>query len=1574
MVSDGSDTFGAQVCETDSSGYPTSTCTDLTPPGTFDAGTLSFTAPANATLSKGTTYAVLLTPAGAFRFGYTSQAGEDTGSESDWSIADSFDFNSGNWTTYSSVRAVRIAIKGHEASGPPTPSTDATLSGGTVKDGSTTLVTFASGTTAYTASVANGVDEVTFAPTTNHAEATVEYLLGDAGDEDDLEDADAMEDDFQVALAVGANRIVVSVTAEDGTTYLDYVVTVTRAAAMTPTCTLNTGDLWCGVVMVEDIMSGGSTAGHGFAGTTGDIDGTPDDKDFTVPSNSNEYTITSLLVGAGSNSGNLILQLDEVLAAGEQATLELSIDGESDPFPLSTATAVGTAGYRWSGTGLDWSMETTVTVRLREEDPPTLSVADAAGDEGDDKVVFTVTLSKPYYAATRATWTASIETGDTAVAADLGTTKTGTVSIAVNATTATFEVPVADDTTDENDETFTVTLSSPYPPDVVKLAADPTATGTIEDDDAAVVTNCMLNTGDVWCGTVTVGTSVNTGGVTIEHGFDSPSSLGSLTDNSGDQTFTYGTDPTTTYEVTRASVGAGSLAGNLEFGLRGQVPGGNLLQALAADHLAKLALHVDGSTTPFVFSSATSHNARTGYLWQNSGLDWSSGTPVTVRLRELPDAPTGFEAGVGNAQVDLTWDAPATGANITRHEYRFKTGGGSYPTTWTQIAMSAPGGTNQASYTVTGLTNEIAHTFELRAWNDSGGSAAVEDGPVTPTPGICDRTQQVRDALLDHTGVDDCKAVTVANLASVRVLLLTRSALGITALQSGDFAGLTAVTAVAIGNQTGLTALPSDVFSGLSTLGNLTLSDNSLGSLPEDVFSGLTALKTLELKGNDLTALPDEVFSGLSSLNVLRLEDNDLTALPDDVFSGLTALDALDLDGNDLQELPAGVFTGLTGLVTLTLGDNPGTDDVLPLTVTVEKVGTDQARAEVLAGAPFAVDFTPTVANGALPASDTKLGVAAGSVEGTAETVTRTSGTTEPVTVDIDLTTQPSLPSGHTGYEFVKAASGLPKTILSATTNNDPVFASTTETRTVPENSAVGTNVGAVIPAATDADTGDTPTYSMGGADAASFAFDASTRQITTIANVDYNHEAMKNSYSVTVTASDGNGGAATVAVTIDVTDVAEQPAKPEPPTVTATARAAGSLDVDWVKPDLNGGPDITGYEVKYQRRASGSWSLQEDWPHSGTGTTTTITGLEPDSDHRVQVLAKNGETDSAFSDYSAVVKTNAAPTIVNRRVAVTSTPVLATDTYGAGERIEVSVTFSEAVDATPATDFQMSVGGNKLVPLVSGSGTATLVFGYTVAPGDEDLDGIFIGAEQVTLVGDRNGNPQTGEITSVATGVPANIDHAGPGTQSGHKVDGTRSIVSVEVTSTPRLETDTYGAGETILLHGDLHRRGGRGRDPGSGAPVRQQRGKTGRPRVGRRHDRAGLRLHGGVGRRRQQRPFPAGRKRLQQPRRPGAARYRRYDQVRGDQHRRPALLARPRDAVGPQGGRLADPEQQRPGVRRCVADAEGAGEQPEEHERRRSYTGGHGRGQRCADLLVGGHGRGPFQLERLPADLDAR
>ena len=100
----------------------------------------------------------------------------------------------------------------------------------------------------------------------------------------------------------------------------------------------------------------------------------------------------------------------------------------------------------WSSDGN--SLQIRVNGTAAANDTPTLSVADAAGAEGAG-VEFTVTLSATSTQAVTATWTASIESGDTAVAADLGSTKTGTVSVAMNATTTTFTVPVENDATDE---------------------------------------------------------------------------------------------------------------------------------------------------------------------------------------------------------------------------------------------------------------------------------------------------------------------------------------------------------------------------------------------------------------------------------------------------------------------------------------------------------------------------------------------------------------------------------------------------------------------------------------------------------------------------------------------------------------------------------------------------------------------------------------------------------------------------------------------------------------------------------------------------------------------------------------------------------------------------------------------------------------------------------------------------------------------------------------------------------------------------------------------------------------------
>ena len=105
---------------------------------------------------------------------------------------------------------------------------------------------------------------------------------------------------------------------------------------------------------------------------------------------------------------------------------------------------------------------------------------------------------------------------------------------------------------------------------------------------------------------------------------------------------------------------------------------------------------------------------------------------VTRAAVEPPDAPTGLMATAGNRRVALAWDDPASDAVITHHEYRYKTDS-DYPDAWKEIPYSAPGGFNEDGFTVTGLDNDTAHTFQLRAVNAGGGSGSVESSAVTPS-------------------------------------------------------------------------------------------------------------------------------------------------------------------------------------------------------------------------------------------------------------------------------------------------------------------------------------------------------------------------------------------------------------------------------------------------------------------------------------------------------------------------------------------------------------------------------------------------------------------------------------------------------------------------------------------------------------------------------------------------------------------------------------------------------------------------------------------------------------------------
>ncbi len=292
-----------------------------------------------------------------------------------------------------------------------------------------------------------------------------------------------------------------------------------------------------------------------------------------------------------------------------------------------------------------------------------------------------------------------------------------------------------------------------------------------------------------------------------------------------------------------------------------------------------------------------------------------------------------------------------------------------------------------------------------------------------------------------------------------------------------------------------------------------------------------------------------------------------------------------------------------------------------------DRTGTAATISGLTAGTSYEVQVRATNAEGDSPWSDP--GTGSTNTGGTAPRPTTSTPTTDTPSTDAPSTDTPS--------------------------NNAPAFAAASLTRSVAENTAANTNVGDPIPAATDADPGDTLTYTMEGTDASSFTFDASARQIKTRQGVTYDHEA-KSRYAVSVKVSDGTASD-TVAVAIDITDVAEPPAKPAAPTVSGASTA--SVDVSWSAPANAGRPAIASYDLRYRAGGGGRWSAG---PQDRTGTAATISGLTAGTSYEVQVRATNAEGDSPWSD-PGTGSTNTGGTAPRPTTSTPTTDTPSTDT-----------------------------------------------------------------------------------------------------------------------------------------------------------------------------------------------------------------------------------------------------------------------------------------------------------------------
>ena len=273
----------------------------------------------------------------------------------------------------------------------------------------------------------------------------------------------------------------------------------------------------------------------------------------------------------------------------------------------------------------------------------------------------------------------------------------------------------------------------------------------------------------------------------------------------------------------------------------------------------------------------------------------------------------------------------------------------------------------------------------------------------------------------------------------------------------------------------------------------------------------------------------------------------------------------------------------------------------------------------------------------------------------------------------------------------------------------------------------------------------------------------------------------------------------------------ANHPATGEP-AITGTAQAGQELTADASSiMDTDGLTDVD-FTYQWLRVDSDGTSNEEDITGE-IAATYTLTTADAGKKIKVQVsftdeLSGEEERTSAAYPSSGTVTaaSTTAPALLS--VTVTSTPRKTTDTYGAREHIEFSMTFDAPVTVTGDPTFAFDLGGATTATWYAGSGTTTLRFSHAVSggsSGDQDTNGISWAMNAIALNG--------GTIAGTDNAVTAILTHAAQSNLAAHKVDGRTTAVTaatvtdVVVTSTPMLmasgssTADTYGFGETIVI-----------------------------------------------------------------------------------------------------------------------------------------------------------------------------
>ena len=635
---------------------------------------------------------------------------------------------------------------------------------------------------------------------------------------------------------------------------------------------------------------------------------------------------------------------------------------------------------------------------------------------------------------------------------------------------------------------------------------------------------------------------------------------------------------------------------------------------------------IDAISTPIVgLSASTLYYVAVRATNAEGTGSWSTSTTFTTpaaSVSTVPSAPQSLMAQVGNQQITLAWEAPATGVTPTGYEYRYKSSG-AYGN-WTDTTSPK---------IIASLTNNTPYTFEVRAKSNSGSGAKAT---VSATP-IAPNDPPTFSSLTTASVNEGTTAVTTLTATDPDDTTFTYSIFG--GADSAKFSinsssgALTFKTAPDFENPTDTTTNNEYI---------ITLRVTS-GSNPRE----MTTEQTLTITVADTDEAPEApaapTFTSLTSttltLNWIAPTNTGPPITDYDYRYRAGNAGAWNIIANDINDALTFTFTTLTASTSYQVGiraTNAEGDSDWSTSTSFTTPAAPPSAPQSLTAAPANTQVTLAWT---APASGTPTGY---------EYRYKSSGDYNSWT---DTTSPKIIASltNNTPYTFevrAKSNSGSgAKATVSATPTapNDPPTFSSLTTASVNEGTTAVTTL-----TATDPDSDDTTfTYSIfGGADSAKFSINSSSGALTFKTAPDFENPTdttTNNEYIITLRVTSGSNPREMTTeqtLTVTVADTDEAPEAPAAPTLAS--RTPTTLTLNWTAP-TNAGPPITDYDYRYRAGNAGAWNIIAN--DINDALTFTFTTLTASTSYQVGIRATNAEGTGDWSTSTAFTTPAAPPT-----------------------------------------------------------------------------------------------------------------------------------------------------------------------------------------------------------------------------------------------------------------------------------------------------------------------------------------